>query len=244
MGRMPIHTLFLDAGGVLVLPNWPRIAAALGRHGVVVESRALAEAELAAKRQLDAEFHGRLPDARPDGWAYFDLVLARAGVPRSPGVDAAYFELRDYDARWNLWEDVPLDVAPALARLRGLGLALVVVSNSTGTLKALLERVGLAPRVDLVIDSHEEGVEKPDPALFRIALDRAGATGATTVHVGDLYHVDVVGARAAGLRAVLLDAGNLSPDADCPRVRSLGELADRLPDGALFRTSDSKEPQR
>ncbi len=240
--RKAIRTLFLDAGGVLVFPSWSRVAAALGRHGVTVEPRALAAAELAAKRQLDAEYEGRLPAVRPNGWAYFDLVLEHAGVPRTAGVDGAYAELREYDARWNLWEDVPAGVPPALARLRQLGLTLVVVSNSTGTLKALLARVGLAPRVDVIIDSFEEGVEKPDPRLFRIALERSGASADTTVHVGDLYHVDVVGARAAGLRAVLLDLGDLSPHANCPRVRSLDELADRLRDVTLFPPSDRMEP--
>jgi FMN phosphatase YigB (HAD superfamily) len=89
-------------------------------------------------------------------------------------------------------------------------------------------RLGLAPRVDLLIDSHDEGVEKPDPRLFELALERAGARRETTLHVGDLYHVDVVGAQAAGLRAVLLDAAGLYEAFDCPRVRTLGELADQL----------------
>jgi putative hydrolase of the HAD superfamily len=229
-----IETLFLDAGGVLVVPNWTRVAETLGRHGVAVGSTALVEAEPRAKRELDEASRGRTPAARPNGWVYFDLVLRHAGVPHSSAVDAAYADLREYDSRWNLWEHVPAGVAPALERLRALGLKLVVVSNTNGTLRALLERVGLAVRVDLVVDSFEEGVEKPDPRLFRIALERAGARAETTAHVGDLYNVDVVGARAAGLRPVLLDTEGLTPDCDCPRVVSLGELADRLRDGTLF----------
>jgi putative hydrolase of the HAD superfamily len=229
-----IETLFLDAGGVLVVPNWARVAETLGRHGVAVSSAALAGAEPRAKRELDEASGRGTPAARPNGWVYFDLVLQQAGVPHSAAVDAAYADLREYDSRRNLWEHVPAGVAPALERLRALGLKLVVVSNTNGTLRALLERVGLAARVDLVVDSFEEGVEKPDPRLFRIALERAGACAEITVHVGDLYHVDVVGARAAGLRAVLLDGDNLAPACDCPRVVSLGELADRLRDGTLF----------
>jgi putative hydrolase of the HAD superfamily len=71
-------------------------------------------------------------------------------------------------------------------------------------------------------------VEKPDPRLFEIALERAGARAETTLHVGDFYWIDVRGARAAGVHPVLLDAAWLYDAADCPRVRSLGELADRL----------------
>ncbi|HET9267545.1 MAG TPA: HAD-IA family hydrolase, partial [Vicinamibacterales bacterium] len=73
--------------------------------------------------------------------------------------------------------------------------------------------------------SHEWGVEKPDPRLFQHALDVAGASADRTIHVGDLYHVDVVGARRAGLRdAVLLDAAGLYPTVDCLTVRRLEEV--------------------
>ena len=50
----------------------------------------------------------------------------------------------------------------------------------------------------------------------------------STIHVGDLYFVDVIGARHAGLRGVLLDEADLRPDADCPRVRTLHELVERI----------------
>jgi putative hydrolase of the HAD superfamily len=128
----------------------------------------------------------------------------------------------------NLWDRVPDDVLPALRRLRENGLRLGVVSNSNGTVRAKLGRLGLLPFFETVVDSAEEGVEKPDPRIFRIALDRMAADPATTLHVGDLYHVDVDGARAAGLRVVLLDPLGLYPDADCRRVPSLTALADWL----------------
>ena len=79
-----------------------------------------------------------------------------------------------------------------------------------------------------VFDSCDEGVEKPDPRFFRLALDRVGADAASTVHVGDLFHVDVVGARAACIEPVLLDVADLYGDADCLRVRSLSMLPDVL----------------
>ena len=85
--------------------------------------------------------------------------------------------------------------------------------------------------IDCLLDSHDEGVEKPDPRFFELALGRSGARRESTIHVGDIYHVDVVGARAAGLRAVLLDQAGLYPGADCPRVSSLAELVKRIVDG-------------
>jgi FMN phosphatase YigB (HAD superfamily) len=87
-----------------------------------------------------------------------------------------------------------------------------------------MERLGLTARVDVILDSEDEGVEKPDPRFFEIALARSGACKETTIHVGDLYYVDVIGARSAGLRGVLLDEADLRPDADCPRLQSLAAL--------------------
>jgi putative hydrolase of the HAD superfamily len=231
---MAIDTVFLDAGGVLVFPNWDRVAEALARQGIATTGAALAAVEWHAKHEVDTGSAGEPDLVR--GWLVFGRVFARAGVtgaaPVDPtiarAIDRAIGDLQQYHADYNLWERVPADVVPALRRLRAAGRKLVVVSNANGRMRAALERVGIAPHVDLVIDSYEEGVEKPDPRIFEIALARAGARSETTLHVGDLFHTDVVGARAAGLRAVLLDTADLYGELDCERVRSLGELADRL----------------
>lgn len=221
-------TLFLDAGGVLVNPNWVRVAERLRAHGVAAEPEALASADPLARRELDQPELLRAAGDRAAGWVYFELVLAHAGIPLSERTAAAFVELREYHDRHNLWESVPDEVPGALGRLRGMGLRLAVVSNANGTVRALFERVGLRPLVDLVLDSREEGVEKPDPRFFERALSRMGARPERTVHVGDLYEADVRGARAAGIEAVLLDRAGLYPDADCPRVDSLRALADWL----------------
>ena len=123
---------------------------------------------------------------------------------------------------------MPDEVRPALAALRALGLRLVVLSNANGTLHRAFERLGLTQAFDVIFDSHDEGVEKPDPRLFHLALERSGTDASTTMHVGDLYHVDVAGARAAGLRPVLFDVADLYPECDCLRVRSLTDLVASL----------------
>lgn len=181
-----IETLFLDAGGVLVFPNWSRVSDVLATHGVVVEPAVLAAAEPHAKRQLDVAATIGGTNDRQRGWLYFNLVLTQAAVALTDQTDAALAELQTYHAAVNLWETVPDDVAPALDRLRTLGLRLVVISNANGTLRKKFDRLGLSARFDAVIDSQEEGVEKPDPRLFQIGLSRAGARAETTIHVGDL----------------------------------------------------------
>lgn len=228
---MPLETIFLDAGGVLLYPNWRRVSDALAVQGVIVSPDALVKADPVARRELDdTGVIGGTTDASR-GWVYFDLVLAHAGIARSEATGAALADLHRYHTASNLWEYVPSCVVPALEQLRALALRLVVVSNANGTLLKHMDRLGLTRRFDCVLDSADEGVEKPDPRFFEIALARSGARKETTIHVGDLYHVDVVGARNAGLRGVLLDEADLRPDADCPRVRTLDELVARIAGG-------------
>lgn len=228
-----VRTVLLDAGGVLVRPDFERVAAALAARGVAAEPAALAEAEMRAKREMDEpEEPGTGGDRTED---YFGRVLRHAGIGPSKETGAALEDLREEHRRRNLWEAVPADVAPALVRLGQSGRRLIVVSNSDGTVRSVLERLGLARHLVAVLDSAEEGVEKPDPRLFRLALERAKAAPEEAVHVGDLYHVDVVGARAAGIRPILLDPAGLYPGVDCPRVRSLGDLAAHLGGGSSER---------
>ena len=225
---MPLDTVFLDAGGVLLYPNWSRISDVLGRHGVVVSAPSLAAAEPRAKRRLDVDRTIQTTNDAHRGWLYFNLILEHAGVPLSARTDAALQELHAYHTASNLWEYVPPHVRPALDALRSRGLRLVVVSNANGTLRAHMRRVGLDDCFQCVLDSQDHGVEKPDPRFFRLALEQSGASLDTTIHVGDLYHVDVLGARAAGLRGVLLDEASLYVEADCPRVPSLPALVEEI----------------
>lgn len=230
---MALETVFLDAGGVLIYPNWWRIADALAARGIQVSPEALMKADPVARRELDdRRVIGGTTDASR-GWLFFDLILGHAGISPCDATRAALAELHTYHTASNLWEYVPPDVVPALDALRRRGLRLVVVSNANGTLRAHMDRLDLTRCFDCVLDSADEGVEKPDPRFFEIALQRSGAGKATTIHVGDLYYVDVMGARSAGLRGVLLDEAGLRPDADCARVQSLDDLVQRIAAGSF-----------
>ena len=221
---MIVRTIFLDAGGVLVWPNWNRVSTALADCGVNIEPAALSRADAHARHAIDeAEVAAASTDQRR-GWAYFNLVLEYAGVPLTDATDAALASLQAYHRDHNLWEHVPPFVVPTLMSLRDDGYRLVVLSNANGTLRRAFGRLGLLRYFDALCDSAEEGVEKPDPRYFQIALARSRSDPRTTVHVGDLYNVDVAGARAAGLSAVLVDEAGLYPGADCARIASIAEL--------------------
>src|SRR3954462_8979412 len=177
---MPIQTVFLDAGGVLVNPNWRRGREAPARHGVSVPAERMAQAEPRAKKRLDNGDTIRATNDQKRGWTYFNLVLTEAGVALSDATAAALAELHTYHQTHNLWETVPDEVLPSLAALRASGRRLVVLSNANGTLHRAFDRLGLTSAFDVILDSYNEGVEKPDPRLFRIALERSGAEASTT----------------------------------------------------------------
>jgi putative hydrolase of the HAD superfamily len=108
-----------------------------------------------------------------------------------------------------------------------------VVSNSDGRVEEALRAADLRRYFDVVIDSALVGVEKPDPAIFRAALDALDVDPGEALYVGDLYEVDVVGARAAGMSAVLLRPEGSGPDDRCRTIHSLSALADDLLRGDL-----------
>ena len=117
------------------------------------------------------------------------------------------------------------DVVPTLEQLKARGLTLGLISNIDRDGGELTESLGLTAYLDLTVTSVEVGAEKPHPAIFRVALDKAGAEPVEAVHVGDQPASDVDGARNAGISPVLLDRdGNHNGYDLCPRIVSLMEL--------------------
>jgi putative hydrolase of the HAD superfamily len=97
------------------------------------------------------------------------------------------------------------DTVPALGELRARGLRVLVVSNWDVSLPRVLARCGIAGLIDATVTSAEVGARKPDPAIFLAALELAGSSADEALHVGDTAEEDVTGARAAGIRALLID---------------------------------------
>ena len=233
--RADLDALFLDAGNTLVTIDHGLVCEVLGAAGIAASPATLARAEAAVRPALSAYLgNGGSSEGRDTFSFYLRGIIMRLGIAAAsadalaPGLVATL--KRDIGTR-RLWSQVMPGVPEALRALRAAGLRLVVVSNSDGTVEEGLTHAGLREHLDAVVDSSVVGAEKPDPAIFRHALDLVEAPAGRTLHVGDLYAVDVLGARGAGLHAVLLDPFADWPALDCPTTPDMPALARALLDG-------------
>jgi len=217
-----VETVLFDAGGVLLDLDYGFLQRQIELRGVCVENGDLSRAEAMAR----AEIHRRVREGRrvSEGWrAYFHFVLDRVGVA-SAHHESIIDALWETHRRVGLWTTAIDGAVRVVDRIRHAGLKVGVVSNAEGQVARDLDRAGFEGRFDTVVDSHLVGVEKPDPRIFHIALERMGSDADSVVFVGDVPAVDVEGARAAGIPAILLDRHDLYPDADVPRVRAITDV--------------------
>jgi putative hydrolase of the HAD superfamily len=212
-----LRAIFFDAGNTLLRMNYADIAAALERCAVATTVEAVQRAEWRARVRLDAEVlaHASSTESRSTHLRYLRYLLEGLGVTDEPTVEAMDAWRRAYEGPGGLWNTADPAAAPALDAVHAAGLRSAVISNSNGTIRSLVTRLGLVDRLDFVIDSAEEGVEKPDPRIFEIALARARVKPEEAAYIGDLYSIDVRGARRVGLRPVLLDPGRYWGERDC-----------------------------
>jgi len=174
--------------------------------------------------------------------AYLEALFLLGGVPRDRLAEVRSCLARLHQEQ-HLWSAVPESTPKALARLKAAGLLLGVVSNSEGRVEEALAAAGLHQFFDVVIDSARVGVEKPDARIFQAALEALDVSAEEALYVGDLYEVDVVGARSAGIEAVLIGRP-AAPVPGCRTSISIEDLADRLlaVDGMMTPLSSMEQP--
>ncbi len=132
------------------------------------------------------------------------------------------------EAHYRPQDRVPEDVWDVLRALHESGYVLAVVSNRKLPYGEDLERLGLAAYFRFAMAAGEVRAWKPAPEIFEHALRRAGVAPSEAVYIGDNYYADVIGARSAGLHAVLYDPRRIFPEPDCAVIRRFGELPEAL----------------
>jgi len=213
-----VDAVLLDVGGVFTLPD-PAVLLPVVRAAGATRATAegLARGHYAGIAAMDASALAKGVTA--DWPAYHAALTAELHVPDAAVADVRAALSRAYvGLPWSWPVPGALD---ALRRLAATGVALVIVSNSDGTVEELLVTLGICQvgvgagvTVDAVFDSHRVGVEKPDPAIFHRALEEIGVAPARALHVGDTGWADIAGARAAGVRPVHLDPFGFCPIPD------------------------------
>ncbi len=150
----------------------------------------------------------------------YAIFFRELGIPAGNGlIDVVYGEFTDL-ANYALFDDV----VPALERLHRARITLGVISNFEEWLEQLLEELGVTTYFDVRVISGVEGMEKPDPRIFRLAMERAQVEPSSSVYVGDNPEFDVDPAAAVGMFPVLLDRRERFPDIPGARITSLDEL--------------------
>ena len=223
-------TVFFDAAGTLLTVNGSvgeRYAVLARQYGKDV-----------VPHEIEAGFRRSFPNAPP--LAFPNVPAAKLAelehawwraVVRDVFADFGPFPRFDdyFDALYaafaqpEAWRLYP-ETRATLDTLRDRGYRLGVISNFDTRLFGLLDGLGIAGHFDPIIASSRAGAAKPNTAIFRHALTTCGVSAEQAVHIGDTYDLDVLGARAAGVAAILIDRVGRDTPSDCPVVRSLDEV--------------------
>lgn len=213
--------IFFDVGNTLLFPNRPRILAP-----IAAEKRPTLETWQALERRTKQEFDQGLISGKIDHgfWWTFHIHLLHQLDVFDEGVRDRLVENTQNSANW---DQILPGTRQALDRIRQR-YAIAVISNSDGRIDAVLGRCGICDCFASITDSGLVGHEKPHPEIFATALRAMKADPADSLYVGDVYSVDYIGARNAGMDAVLFDVSGAYRGRELPRVESLAELENWL----------------
>ena len=228
-----IKAVFFDWFNTLAQYDPPREqlqAQVLRELGFNVSLPAMQRALVLADKELYAalaeiSMRNRTPEERLQVYLrHQQSILTNAGVDSdSELVENTFRRMRELNARprFVLFDDV----LPTVELLKERQLRTGLLSNIHRGISDICKELGLESYMDVIVSSGEAGADKPDPAIFRFALERAGVIPGEVVHVGDQYLQDVVGARNVGITPIFIDRFDVSPEiTDCARIRDLTEL--------------------
>ena len=221
---MSFDTIFFDIGNTLFFFNYEFLRDLLAqRFGVSVTVEEIEQRHAEMKRSLVVDRLVGTMSHDALWWESYKRWLMLLGVEESE-VRTVSEAIRNHPFRHLFWSRMEEGTIETLDWFRERGYKLGVISNAEGQIRRLLEHAHLDGRFEAIVDSGVVGVAKPDERIFQHAVERMGANPTHCVHVGDIFDIDVVGARHAGITPILIDREGLSEKADCLRVSRVSEL--------------------
>jgi putative hydrolase of the HAD superfamily len=227
---MPVRAVLFDAGETLVhpAPSFPELfAGVLSTRGIERSPEAVIEASRAVFHRFseaarDNDLWTTSPEASARFWkSVYARMIRELDIGAADGLADTLYEAFTDQRNYALFDDV----AATLDALGAAGLALGIVSNFEAWLEDLLGSLGVRERFGVRVISGREGIEKPDPRIFTLAIERLGIDARDVAYVGDNPEFDIAPAHALGMTPVLIDRRGRFPDADGIRITDLRELA-------------------
>lgn len=226
---MGYRAVFFDAGETILhpAPSFPELfVKVLARFGHAIDPATVREGLHAIpQRFVEAAEQGELWTTSPERsrafWtSVYHHFLDRVGLPTGDGLQDALYGAFTEVGNYELFPDV----RPAFGALSDVGMRLGLISNFEAWLDDLLIHLDIRDAFDVRVISGVEGIEKPDPAIFELALERAGLRPEEAVYVGDVPAFDVDPPVALGMHAVLVDRRERHPRFAGPRLTDLRDL--------------------
>ncbi len=225
--------IFFDAGNTLFKVQ-PSVGTVYARTAKLFGFKLGPGEQTALERYFQEEWKQRSSRGRFDlggtlkeerQW-WYDLV--KAVFDRLGGMDHfdPFFDhLYELFASAEVWQLFP-ETCHVLETCRERGLVVGIVSNWDSRLLKICEGLGLSGKVDFIIASAMVGISKPDPAIFHMALERAGVKPDEAIHLGDSLEDDIYGAYAAGMDALLIERSQDRRQQDVAMADSLHAVLD------------------
>ena len=221
--------IFFDAGGTLLFPKFDWLSSLLSSKGIDVKSVEIFEAFSLANYQIDVA----LRNGENDPWwngglsGFARWLFSKFNVREEIMDELVNLTVKE-DKEKGLWSYAFNWTKPTLEKLKKRGYSMSVISNSDGRVENMIKEVGLREYFDKVYDSYIVGFSKPDPRIYKLALDELHLKPQNSLFIGDIFYIDVFGANAVGIPAVHLDPFGYYKQWPGVRIKNVAELPNLL----------------